>query len=70
MILERGEDRILKILKSALGVKLDALPETETENASRAVTRVKEIFRNDINTNSRAVMGMPLYSVSLVRVLG
>jgi len=59
MIIERGEGDILKILKSALNFKIGEGSEVEIENASRGVTRLRRIFKNDTNTNSRATMGAP-----------
>lgn len=69
MVLERGEDRILKVLQSALNFKVGDRSGAEIENAARGVNRLKAIFRNDINTNSRVVMGKPLYYLSPARIL-
>lgn len=60
MILERGPEpilKVLKVLKSALNFKVGEGSESEEENASQSVRRIESIFDNDNNTNSRATMG-------------
>jgi hypothetical protein len=56
-ILEHGNGHALKILKSVLSFQSVKPGMALSEPVSRDMEHLKKIFRNDINTNSRATMG-------------